>query len=415
VPKRSPAEQLDQAISALLSTSQPLHPRVAALVSLVHTLRAMPRPEFKASLKSELQRRISMKQAAAVPSPAPSRAIQFRRPNFPNIAPYFLVDDAPRFIDFLVAAFEGAERIRVPRPDDSIMHAEVAIGNSVIELGDANEQYPQRSMTTHLYVPDADATFARALQAGAASIYAPTDDHPSGDRWGAAISTFATNAQRSRGRRSSSLSVRGLHKCALAEGPDGDLWIGTTAGLVRIPRVAPDRFDRSLSVFYHLSAGISDEITCLQFSRNGALWVGTGAGLYRFGGNRFETVISLASVSRIEESADGYLLIISGQGFIELDGTRVVEHPGLSDQLGIHPDGFYHVFQDRQGAVWFCTSVGLARRANGSIERFQPTESQDTMSTECMRILREMYGCCRKVGSFAFPKPSWSRWCLALP
>ena len=107
---------------------------------------------------------------AAVPSPTPPGAIEFRRPNFPNIAPYFLVDAAPRFIDFLVAAFEGTERIRVSRPDGSIMHAEVAIGNSVVELGDANEQYPQRSMTTHLYVPDADATFARALRAGAASI-----------------------------------------------------------------------------------------------------------------------------------------------------------------------------------------------------------------------------------------------------
>jgi PhnB protein len=193
VPKRSPAEQLDQAISALLATSQPPEPNsqpmIAELVSLVHPLRAMPRPEFKAALKSELQRRISMKEAA-VPSPAPPSAIPFRRPNFPNIAPYFLVDGAPRFIDFLVAAFEGTERIRVPRPDGSIMHAEVAIGNSVIELGDANEQYPQRSMTTHLYVPDADATFARALQAGASSIYAPTDDHPSGDRWGAATDPF---------------------------------------------------------------------------------------------------------------------------------------------------------------------------------------------------------------------------------
>ena len=129
-------------------------------------------------------------EQAAVPSPAPPRAVQFRRPNFPNIAPYFLVDSAPRFIDFLVAAFEGTERIRVPRPDGSIMHAEVAIGNSVIELGDANEQYSQRSMTTHLYVPDADATFTRALQAGAASIYVPTDNHPSGDRWGTATDPF---------------------------------------------------------------------------------------------------------------------------------------------------------------------------------------------------------------------------------
>jgi PhnB protein len=193
VPKRSPAEQLDQAVSALLSAAQPLpEPNShasAALVSLAPTLRAMPRAEFKASLKSELQRRISMLQMA-VPSPARPKAVQFRRPNFPNIAPSFFIDGAPRFLDFLVAAFEGTERIRVPRPDGSIMYAEVAIGNSAIELGDANEQYPQHSMTTHLYVPDADATFARALQAGAVSIYAPTDDHPSGDRWGAATDPF---------------------------------------------------------------------------------------------------------------------------------------------------------------------------------------------------------------------------------
>ena len=190
--KRSPAEQLDQAISAVLSTSQPLpeanaQPAIAALVSLVPLLRAMPRPEFRATLKSELHRRIAMKEAAV---PAPAKAAPFRRANFPNIAPYFLVDDAPQFIDFLIAAFDGTERIRVPRPDGSIMHAEVAIGNSVIELGDANEQYPQRPMTTHLYVPDADATFGRALHAGASSIYAPTDDHPSGDRWGALTDSF---------------------------------------------------------------------------------------------------------------------------------------------------------------------------------------------------------------------------------
>jgi ligand-binding sensor domain-containing protein len=158
----------------------------------------------------------------------------------------------------------------------------------------------------------------------------------------------------------------------LAEGPDGDLWIGTNAGLVRISRLALDQFDRSLSVFYHPGAGISDEINCLHFGRDGVLWVGTGAGLYRFVGNRFETAIPNASISRIEESAHGHMLIVSGQGFIELDGTRAVEHPGLADQLGIRPNAFFHVFEDHEGTVWFCTGSGLARRISGSIERFQP-------------------------------------------
>ncbi len=194
MPKLSPAVQLDRAIDALFAALQPepaqdASPALAQLISIASALRDLPRPEFKSVLKFDLQRRTSMKEAAA-PSPAPTKSTQFRRPNFPNIAPYFLVNGAPQFIDFLVSAFEGTERIRVPRPDGSIMHGEVAIGNSVIELGDANEQYPQRSMTTHLYVPDADATYARALEAGATSVYAPTDDHPSGDRWGEAKDPF---------------------------------------------------------------------------------------------------------------------------------------------------------------------------------------------------------------------------------
>lgn len=194
MPKRSPAEQLDLVISALLARPQQRpaprpSPSVAKIATLARSLRDLPRPEFKSALKADLQRRTSMNEAAA-PSPAPKKPAQFRRPDFPNIAPYFLVDGAAKFIDFLVSAFEGTERIRVPRPDGAIMHAEVAIGNSVIELGDANEQYPQRSMSTHLYVADADTTYARALQAGAIPIYAPSDDHPSGDRWGAAKDPF---------------------------------------------------------------------------------------------------------------------------------------------------------------------------------------------------------------------------------
>ncbi len=194
MPNRSPVAQLDRAIDALLVA---LHPEpvanpatvVAQLIPIARALRDLPRSDFKAALKSDLQRRTSMNEAMA-PSPSPANSTQFRRPNFPNIAPYFLVNSAPKFIDFLISTFEGTERFRVPRPDGSIMHAEVAIGNSVIELGDANEQYPQRSMTTHLYVPDADATYARALEAGATQIYAPTNEHPSGDRWGEAQDPF---------------------------------------------------------------------------------------------------------------------------------------------------------------------------------------------------------------------------------
>src|SRR5215469_8275227 len=191
--KRPPAEQLDLAIRTLLARPQRrpaprTNPDVAKLLTLVGPLGDLPHPEFKVRLKADLQRRISMNQAAS--SARTAKPVKFRRENFPNIAPYFLVNGAPKFINFLVGAFSGAERVRVPRPDRSIMHAEVAIGNSVIELGDTNEQYPQRTMTTHLYVSDADATYANALAVGATPVHAPTDDHPSGDHWGEAKDPF---------------------------------------------------------------------------------------------------------------------------------------------------------------------------------------------------------------------------------
>ena len=193
MPKRSPAEQLDLAITAMLARPQVRHvPRpsaqVAKLLTLVRSLRDLPRPEFKAALKSDLQRRTTMNEATA-PAPESSAKPHFRRLNFPNIAPYFLVKRAPQFIDFLVSAFDGTERIRVPRPNGDIMHAEVAIGDSVIELAEANEQYPSRQMTTHLYVPNSDITHAKATQAGATSVYEVADQHW-GDRQGCVLDPF---------------------------------------------------------------------------------------------------------------------------------------------------------------------------------------------------------------------------------
>jgi PhnB protein len=107
------------------------------------------------------------------------------RPGFNNIAPYMVVKGAGKFIEFLKTAFQGTERLRMPRPDGAVMHAEVGIGNSVIEVAEASEQHPPQSNTTHLYVGDADAAHERALRAGATSIY-PVGEHVSGDRQGCA-------------------------------------------------------------------------------------------------------------------------------------------------------------------------------------------------------------------------------------
>lgn len=197
LPKRPLAEQLEEVVQSILVSLQPRPEPVpdgslAPLAAVARELRHLPREEFRASLKSELQRRVSMFQNQGVESSAavPAKAVHYMRPGFTSITPYIIVNGAADFLEFLRNAFDGVERLRVPAPDGTLMHSEMAIGNSIIEAGDTNAQIPPAPTDIHLYVENADATFDRALAAGATSIYRPTDEHPSGDRWGALKDPF---------------------------------------------------------------------------------------------------------------------------------------------------------------------------------------------------------------------------------
>jgi len=201
MPTRPLVEQLEEVVQGILVSLQPRleatpHANLAPLAAIARELRHLPREEFRAVLKSDLQRRASMSAHESTKSPAataPAKAVHYLRPGFTSITPYIIVDRAADFLEFLKNAFDGAERLRVPAPDGTLMHAEVAIGNGMIEAGDANAQIPPAPTDIHLYVNNADAAFDRALAAGATSIYRPTDEHPSGDRWGALKDPFGNN------------------------------------------------------------------------------------------------------------------------------------------------------------------------------------------------------------------------------
>jgi uncharacterized glyoxalase superfamily protein PhnB len=164
---------------------------LAPLLRIAGDLRELPREGFKARLKTELEGRSRMENAAkqAVSSETPKQADAMPG-GYRTIAPYIIVPRAAEFIEFLKEAFAGTERFRFPiEGSDLIMHAEVAIGNSIIELADANERVPPAPTAIHLYVDDADATYSRAVEAGATSIY-EVGDHVSGDRQGAVRDPF---------------------------------------------------------------------------------------------------------------------------------------------------------------------------------------------------------------------------------
>src|SRR5262245_27934083 len=98
-----------------------------------------------------------------------------------TITPYLLVPDADAELTFLKTAFGGTEVGCQRNADNTVMHAEVRIGDSLVMLGQAGGQWKPLAAALYLWIDDVDATYARALKAGARSERAP-EDKPYGHR-----------------------------------------------------------------------------------------------------------------------------------------------------------------------------------------------------------------------------------------
>jgi uncharacterized glyoxalase superfamily protein PhnB len=93
---------------------------------------------------------------------------------FTAVTPYLIIRDVDRLLDFLKAAF-NATIVDVHRDGDGrVMHADATINGAHIMMGGANDRFPEKLGSIHLYVADADATYKAAMAAGGTSIYEPT-------------------------------------------------------------------------------------------------------------------------------------------------------------------------------------------------------------------------------------------------
>ncbi len=110
---------------------------------------------------------------------------------YPQISPYLIVDNANAAIEFYTTVFGAQERMRMPAPEGKIGHAELQLGDGVVMLADEFPGMGARSANTmggspvivSVYVEDVDATFDRAVQAGATVVRA-LEDQFYGDRIG---------------------------------------------------------------------------------------------------------------------------------------------------------------------------------------------------------------------------------------
>lgn len=103
---------------------------------------------------------------------------------YTSVSPYLIVDGASQTINFLVRVFDAIELRRFPDPTGKIMHAEVRIDDTVVMIADSGEGWPPNSSNVHIYVPDVEATYRRALEAGAVSVQEPVKKDDADKRGG---------------------------------------------------------------------------------------------------------------------------------------------------------------------------------------------------------------------------------------
>ena len=118
--------------------------------------------------------------------------MDFKPKGYNSASPYFIVDEAQKLIDFLIYVFNAKQLRRYDRPDGSIMHAEVKIDDSVIMLSNATKEYPAMKIMMHVYVPNVDEIFEKAVSVGCEVIDKPKTREGDPDKRGTFID-FAGN------------------------------------------------------------------------------------------------------------------------------------------------------------------------------------------------------------------------------
>ncbi|HEV3308534.1 MAG TPA: VOC family protein [Candidatus Sulfotelmatobacter sp.] len=106
-----------------------------------------------------------------------------------NVNVYLHPLRAEPVIGFLKRAFDAQEISKYASPDGVVHHAEIRVGDSVVEMGEAHGPYQPMPSMFYMYVPDCDAVYRRALVAGAKSLH-ELADQPYGDRNGAVTDPF---------------------------------------------------------------------------------------------------------------------------------------------------------------------------------------------------------------------------------
>ena len=144
---------------------------------------------------------------------------------------------------------------------------------------------------------------------------------------------------------------------ALLAHEDGSLWTGSRRGLFRWHEGRLEPLGEQLG----LPAG---EVRALQVTRDGAIWIAGDPGVWRYHQGRLER--------QRGERAEGLLQDRQGTLWVTASAARVLRYRGgrwhqLDERHGVLGHGTGALFEDREGLVWFGTTHGLFRIADGPV------------------------------------------------
>jgi uncharacterized glyoxalase superfamily protein PhnB len=94
----------------------------------------------------------------------------YKPQGYSSVSPYLVANGAQGVIDFLIESFDARQTRRYDMPDGSIMHAEVQIDDTVVMIADGGDGNPAFPIWLHVYVPDVDSSYRRALEAGGLAV-----------------------------------------------------------------------------------------------------------------------------------------------------------------------------------------------------------------------------------------------------
>jgi len=113
--------------------------------------------------------------------------VNFQPQRMNTANPYLMVDNVEELIEFTKKIFGAKLNFKLDRPNGQIMHAELAIGDSVIMAGEPMKNFGVFPCSLFLYIKDCDTVYKNAIDYGCKSIMEPTTMRHAGERYGGVI------------------------------------------------------------------------------------------------------------------------------------------------------------------------------------------------------------------------------------